>query len=524
MPAMRAAYAAGLILLAAAGLWAEEPRVASRLADASEVRRRLGLNPEFQDVAVDRLKIAILDYGFDGLDGKRSYLPANAVLVEHYDPEFVRRHQLGDPEFRREFVPGNSHGRQMAQIVWAVTGGRPTGPQFYLLNANGPTLFRRAVRYAIEQRVDVILFSGVFEGGGNGDGQGFINRVVSEAIAAGIIWVNAAGNFGGRTFEGPVQIAAGGEVRFPGAANPTLLRFRNRLDENTVTVVLMWNDYRDEEDAGTDKDLDLFVYQTTGRLVAASELRQVKDRAAGEGESRNPRERLVLRDLPAGEYWIKVRAKNPAAFSPSDRLRVLVTSDRPEAADPRTGQGLEAVPFHDANRKGELYPPADHPLVLTVGDTASTSSVGATTDHRRKPDIVLGDSRATFTNGLTMLGASNAAAYFAGIVLVLKSADERLASRHLLTWAHARVNRVTTDQPVNRTTRSGALVIRPSGGETSSTAPAHVENWRTPTRKELAERLAGAPVPTPVPPVPRREATPTLPVPTPPRPSRDLPP
>ena len=521
MAARRTVLGAGLILLAAVAVLADEPRIASRLADASAVRRKLGLLPEYQDVAVDRLKIAILDYGFEGMEGKGRYLPAHAVVVEHYDPEFVTRHQLGDPAFRRDFVPGNSHGRQMAQIVWAVTGGRPTGPQFYLLNANGPTLFRRAVRYAIEQRVDVILFSGVFEGGGNGDGRGFINRIVSEALAAGIIWINAAGNFGGRTYEGPVQIVPGGEVRFPGAANPTMLRFRNRLDENTVTVTLMWNDYREEEDAGTEKDLDLFVYQTTGRLVAASELRQVRDRAAGEGESRNPRERLVLRDLPAGEYWIKVRAKNPPAFGPADRLRVLVTTERPEAADPQTGQALEAVPFYDANRKGELYPPADHPQVLTVGDTAATSSLGATTDHRRKPDIVLGDSRATFTNGLTMQGASNAAAYFAGIVLVLKAADERLTSRHLLTWTHARVNRVTTDQPVSRTTRSGALVIRPSGGGASSTVQ---ENWRTPTRQELANRLAGEPVPQPVPSVPRTEPTPSRPLPTQPRPQHELPP
>jgi hypothetical protein len=490
-------WALGLLLLSGWVL-AQEASVAARLADVSEVRRRLGVLPEYQHVDASRLKIAVLDFGFEGLQEKRAYLPASAELVEHYDPAFVRRHQLGDPEFRRPFVPGNSHGRQMAQIVWAVTGHRPEGPKFFLLNANGPTMFRRAVRYAIEQRVDVVLFCGVFEGGGNGDGRGFINRVVSEATDAGIIWINAAGNFGRRTFEGPLQVAPGGEVRFPGAANPTMLRFRNRLDENTVTVTPTWNDYRDQEDAGTDKDLDLYVYQTTGRLVAASELRQVNNRPAGEQESRNPRERLVLRDLPADEYWIKVRTKTPTAFGPADKLRVLITAERPEAAHPKTGQPLEAVPFYDANRKGEIYPPADHPLVVTVGDTANASSFGSTLDHRRKPDVILAETRATFTNGLTTVGASNAAAYFAGIVLVLKAADERLTARHLLAWVHATANSTVRTTARPEVTRAGNLVIRPAPGSSGGTTPAALQvNWRTPSRQELAQRLKGATVPVP---------------------------
>src|SRR6185437_5319662 len=137
---------------------------------------------------------------FDGVGVGRTYLPQGAVVVEHYDPDFVRRHRLGDPEYRKPFEPLNRHGRVMAQIVWAVTGARPEGPKFYLVNANGPTMLRRAVRYAIEERVDVILFSGSFEGGGNGDGRGPINGIVADALGAGILWINAAGNHGGHVY------------------------------------------------------------------------------------------------------------------------------------------------------------------------------------------------------------------------------------------------------------------------------------------------------------------------------------
>ena len=148
----------------------------ARLANDPEIRKRLGLVPEYEDFAgIESVKVAVLDYGFDGVGSGRSYLPDSTVVVEHYDPDFVRRFGLGDPEYRKPFEPLNRHGRIMAQIVWAVTGSHPGGPQFYLLNASGPTMLRRAVRYAIEQKVDIILFSGSFEGGGNGDGRGPIN-------------------------------------------------------------------------------------------------------------------------------------------------------------------------------------------------------------------------------------------------------------------------------------------------------------------------------------------------------------
>ena len=69
----------------------------------------------------------------------------------------------------------------------------------------------------------------------------------------------------------------------------------------------------------------------------------------------------------------------------------------------------EAVKFFDAVGREELYPPADHPLVLTVGDSSPDSSVGPTADYRIKPDVILEDSRAFFTDGQVTAGSSNAA-------------------------------------------------------------------------------------------------------------------
>jgi hypothetical protein len=412
----------------------------AHLANADDVRQKLGLVPEYENVpGIEAIKIAVLDYGFDGLGGTRQYLPANTVVVEHYDPEFIRRFKLGDPDYRKSFSPQNNHGRTLAQIVWAVTGFNANGPRFYLLNANGPTLLRRAVRYAIEAKVDIILFSGTFEGGGNGDGRGPVNRVVAEALAADILWINAAGNFGGRVFNGPVEVLPDGFLKLGSDPDASALRFRNLLDENTIAITLTWNDYREQEDAGTDKDLDLYVEDWQGKRVAASEKTQVPaGKIAGPEETRNPRERIVLTDLPASadqDYRIRIRVKK-GKFSSADQIRVLLSPRREAYFDPQTNTSTPAVRFIDASGKGEIFPPADNPLVLTVGEIGPTCARGPTADHRVKPDVILPDSRALFTNGEMTLGTSNSAAYFAGVAALLKAAEPGLRTRHLLWFAH----------------------------------------------------------------------------------------
>lgn len=433
-----------LLAVSVVGVAADPPPPsASRVSNADDARRKLGLSPHYlSPPRIGDVKIAVLDSGFDGIDGKRPYLPPSAVVVEHYDPEFVRRNNLGDPAFQKPFLPGNIHGRLMAQIAWETSGKSPHGPKFYLLNANGPTMFRRAVRYAVEQKVDVVLFSGTFEGAGNYDGRGPINVAVDEAVAAGIIWVNAAGNTGGMVYNGPVELDSSGFLKTP-------LRFTNRLDESAVTVTLTWNDYRDAEDAGTDKDLDLIVEDWKGRVVGESKLKQIPaGRQAADGETKNPRERVVLTDLAAvtagNEYRVRVKASG-GTFGPRDRVRVLVSPARTmPVTDPDSGQSFLPVQFLDALPRGEIYPPADHAGVVTVGDASTVSSVGPTADGRLKPDVILSESVARFSNGDETVGSSNAAAFFAGVVAVLKATEPGLTASHLKSWVK-QVDRLRTE-------------------------------------------------------------------------------
>jgi hypothetical protein len=385
----------------------------------------------------------------------------------------------------------------MAQIVWAVTGQNPRGPQFYLLNANGPTMLRRAVHLAINLKVDLILFSNTFDGGGNGDGRGPINRIVQDAVSAGIIWINAAGNQGRHVYRGPIDILSNGYLRLGSQRDAGGLRFRNLLDDNTITITLTWNDYRDVEDAGTTKDLDLYVEDWQGQVIARSELRQVAgSQKASEGETRNPRERLVLPGLAAErdrDYRIRIRHRS-GQFTADDRLRLLISASRDgKTPDPKSGNLFDAVQFLDASDGGEIYPPADHPLVLTVGDASSESSIGPTLDSRLKPDVILRNSEVLFTDGEVSAGASNAAAYFAGIVALLKAAEPRLETRHLLDLA--RRPQPASAATTTTTARRGTTAPAPRSSVREQITQRRL--WRTPTRRELSEALRTTPAETP---------------------------
>ncbi len=526
------------------------PLAVARVAKSDEARRRLGLLPHYRFVpGIRKVKVAVLDSGFAGMNGKRPYLPDDTVIIEHYDPGFVRKFGLGDPNFTKPFRRGDAHGRQLAQIVWAAAGNASDGPKFFLLNANGPTMFRRAVRMAIEQKVDVILFGGTFEGAGNYDGRGPINAAVDDAVTAGIVWVNAAGNSGNMVFNGPVDVGPGGWVHF-GALGLTALRLRSRLDENDVVLTLTWNDYQDAEDAGTSKDLDLIVEDWQGRVLAQSKLKQIgPGRAAGEGQTMNPRERLAISDLGATvagrEYRVRVKA-NGANFGRRDQLRILLTPLRPPVAND-DGILEPAAELLEAIHAGEIYPPADHAGVLTVGDTSPASAVGPTADGRVKPDVIMSESVVRFTNGEVTAGASNAAAYFAGVVAVMLGTEPRLTVGEIRAWvrmldraAALAPGRVATDpglrvtqnsrltpnqlralrfsgyaldEKIRRGDRDPAVVISSPGGEwlvrpggltplappvvaraapPADVAPKTVHApWRTPTPRQLAEFAHG---------------------------------
>ena len=144
-------------------------------------------------------------------------------------------------------------------IEGLLENNRAATPDIFLLNANGITNFRRAVFYALDKDVDVILYAQNWEFGGNYDGEGFINKIVSEITAYKAIWVNAAGNYGSMVWNGSYKKTDATDIYHEKGSR---LNFEVKFDATPVTVTVAWNDFQDFENHQTQKDLDVEILRS----------------------------------------------------------------------------------------------------------------------------------------------------------------------------------------------------------------------------------------------------------------------
>jgi hypothetical protein len=309
----------------------------------------------------------------------------------------------------------------MAEIVWAMASdeGREQQfePEFYLYNAFGFSNFQSAITEAIAAQVDLILYAEVWEYGGNFDGQGFFNTEVDRAIDAGILWVNAAGNFGRSTYNSGIQTIADNWVKLPDQNQSLLIRCEHKT-ECDVRVVLSWNDFKNSIEPGTDKDLDLALADDLLNIVQSSSLKQSSDPAESRpGYSKYPRE-IVTAKLKPGNYYI--RAKNRSGnFSSADRLRISVTGD------------FVSMPSYD--RLESLLTPADNPRAIVVG--ASDSDRSSSSVLMGKPDLLSPSRLLLQDSDLEYRGSSNSAAMVAAGLAVMLSQQQHLTQEQFLSRA-----------------------------------------------------------------------------------------
>lgn len=397
---------------------------ATHLLNTKDLQRKFGISSYVLSSKVQRslpsVKVAVLDNGFGDLGQNFSevstYLPVSTQVIEYYPKEMNEKFSL-NPSFKGNPLSSSQHGLMMAQIVWSLSGSLAKGPQFYLLNANGYTNFTRAVRYAIEQDVDIILYSQNWEYGGNFDGKGFINKVVNDATSAGILWVNAAGNYAGKVWNSKITLKDGNILKLKNGDDK--VEFEVGLDENTSTLTVAWQDFFNDSQKAATTDLDIDIVDVNGKVHATSNLSQVN---TGADDKRKPtlyaREKVSFK-LDKGRYFIKV--KYVSGDVGSKNIRLYLNSEN------------EGAKISNILREQEVMIPADNPNVITVGDNSIASAMGPTLDNRSKPDLIMPESLATFSSGLTTSGTSNAAAYYAGVLSVLKAFKSNLSKSDLLS-------------------------------------------------------------------------------------------
>lgn len=337
------------------------------------------------------LKIAILDNGFQGLDLARGTRLPTDVKVQ--------------------FAPKNApaptpHGTRMAEIVYGVATGSTQfhsdveGPELLLYNTNGYTNFAHAIEQVIANGVDMVLYSQVWEYGGNGAGTGFINQQVNRVTAAGIQWINAAGNFGRTFYEDYVRLLPGGVVKLPHQSQ--FLRFDVSQDATPTKIVIAWNDFANTPNYRTALDLDAELWDAQGTVLARANLIQDGQLHQAGAQSRHGKHaREILRGhLNAGSYRIRITTKN-ASLPSSLRVRIAIDGAH--------------ITMHDRSVSGSVLIPADNPSVLTVGASDVDYSAVTFGNDRcdSKPEIAV-DSLVTFDNGEVHSGTSAAAAIVAG--------------------------------------------------------------------------------------------------------------
>ncbi len=406
---------------------ADETRPDFVLRNLRGIREKLSLTkydtvPGLRD-NLKNIKIAILDNGYGDLATIEKDLPKESFeVVKSYSKELIEEFKLGEFENQKALDNKIDHGRTMALLSWSATGySRTTLPKYYLLNANGLTNFARAIRWCIQNNVNIILYSQAWEHGGNFDGRGFINSHVTEATKRGILFVTAAGNYRGRVFNAPVEIGKNDWLKLNDKDG---LRIFSRSDRNPVRIVLAWNRFNDDESKGTDADLALFLYDEKGELKFTQDLKQVvSDRK--EGESLAAREEMEVKlneNSPKGFYTIKVQRKG-GHFTRNDRLRIIVVPLKQAYYDSTARAMVNPVEFPDATKGQEILIPADHPDAITIGDMSSTCSLGPTMANPavEKPDIQFPFSAAEFSDNEGSTGTSNAAAFFSGVVAMMKA-------------------------------------------------------------------------------------------------------
>lgn len=403
----------------------EDPAYLAGLTNSNNINSMINLRPWLERGFHGTTQtIAILDNGFKGLD---------ASLGRHLPPNL--RVSQGPIANSADTL----HGTKLAEVIFALTSGSPDWhlrslhPQIKLYNANGFSNFAAAVDQAIMDKVDIIVYSQVWEFGGNFDGRGFINAVVNRATAAGILWINAAGNYAASAWHGPLLANSDATARLPYEGK--FVRLMVSEPETPVKITLSWNDFTDSKDWRTSRDLDLVLLDPNGQQLAAA--RKIQD---GYDHGRNPDYSAHAREtidvtLEPGVYLLRVdiRSRN---FDANSRIRLAAN-----------GQAISLI---DQTADASVMIPADNPSVLTVGASDDpSSSFGRTMGGVIKPEV-LAPSILEFESGITFQGSSSAAAVAAAALAIYREACGRFSKDQL-------VNKIANGQIAQRSIKGYSL-------------------------------------------------------------------
>jgi hypothetical protein len=313
------------------------------------------------------VEIAIVDVGFAGWQDRQAAgeLPAQVVAVDFCSL------------FEFDGVGADDHGTAVAEIVHDVA----PAAKLHLICIDDPTSLGEAKDYVVANDIPIVNHSIGWLNTSRGDGTGAAgspDAIVADARAQGVLWVNAAGNYGELHWSGT----------FSDPDDDTYHNF-TALDEGNdvflytdvlACVYLKWDDW-----PATDQDFDLLLFQSSDDPAVDD---PVASSTFIQDGSLEPYEELCYQDPGglAGDYYVAIKSEG-ATKTP--RFDLIVTDG-------------EALQHHTS--AGGLVEPATSPHALAVGavcfadgELRDYSSRGPTIDGRAKPDLAGPDGVSTVT-------------------------------------------------------------------------------------------------------------------------------
>ncbi len=352
------------------------------------------------------LVIAVLDLGFGasripGLQARRELPPASRLQSRSFDP-------VWGLAGRNAYGNATNHGELVAQTVYDYA----PAARYLFVNYHTEQDFQAAVEWLIQQRPDVVVHSNSFLEGPF-DGSGAAAQAVDRAAAAGIAWVNSAGNYAERHWEGDwADQDADGVMDWPGTPGWTFTRDPGM----PITFALSWEQAEGAE--ATDLDLVLEKRTPSGEWAEAAASR---DR---QSDGARPAERFT--GVPSGDGG-------------EFRLRVVLAAGPPPSGNITLFSREVGMSALGDPAPSSIPTPGDAEGSITVGAVDWTnnslkaySSNGPTDDGRLKPDITAPTNTRVFTatGARSIGGTSNAAPNAAGAIALLIGA-RRLAGAPL---------------------------------------------------------------------------------------------
>lgn len=310
------------------------------------------------------VKIAIIDLGFEGLAEAfaNGELPSN---IEQYDLTYTG-------------MGGIAHGMAVAEIVHDVA----PGATLLLLKVANEVQLGQAVEEALRQGAKIINHSVVWFNTEYGDGTGGVSQVAAQAVARGVVWVNAAGNTAVQHWKGPYRDQDDDSwVEFDQFGSESIAL---QADSGEFIEVFMnWDAWPQ-----TAYDYDVFLTYDANRNGLADVGEPFVTSSDPQRGLDPPLEDASMFAPFAGQYLITVWYKGTAIPPPLEIFTGAQTLRTP------VHQGSVLAP---ATASGVVAVGAINRVDWASGKVQSFSAQGPTSDGRIKPDVVAPDDVSNFT-------------------------------------------------------------------------------------------------------------------------------